>query len=325
MSHWIERKQGKPSRWRSGLVPVCGGLFACAALIAPIGMPRELSEHVRLELSGAVWSQPLLRYVLVSDDVNEDGAKHLPQLFTLSQDGKMDPAPITIDGIDELNDPESITAGPDGTLFVSTSHSLNKKGHCPVSRRRLLQIRVGPDRKAKILGEIDLTTARDAAGSPPWGADARLDIEAIAFRDGALLIGLKSPLGADGSATIVRLPEVAAVMKSGVIPLGAVKVWAHPRFCVVHGTAYVCEGVADLAFLPDGSLLVAANSPKGMPSDGGGSLWKLDNATSAPTLLKRFDALKPEGVALAPDHASAIIVFDTDGQKPLWVRWPLTP
>jgi hypothetical protein len=75
--------------------------------------------------------------------------------------------------------------------------------------------------------------------------------------------------------------------------------------------------------LPDGGLLVAANAPKGMATDGGGSLWKLSAPNSEPTLLKRFDGLKPEGIALAPNHTSAIVVFDTDGRKPLWIRWPL--
>jgi hypothetical protein len=300
-------------------------MVACAALIVPIRVPHELSDHVALELSGAVWSATLSRYIVVSDDVNEDGAKHVPQLFALTEGGQLDAAPIVIEGIAELNDPESITAAPDGTLFVSTSHSLNKHGHLPQSRRRLLHLSLGADRKAKILGQVDLTTARAPDGSPPWAVDGRLDIEGLAFREGALYIGLKSPLTAAGEATVLCLPEAVSVLKSGVIPVGALSVWARARFCVPRAGASVCEGVADLAFLSDGSLLVAGNSPKGMPSDGGGSLWKFAGPGSAPALLKRFDGLKPEGVALAPDHNSAIVVFDTDGRQPLWIRWSLSP
>ncbi len=299
-------------------------MVACAALIVPIRVPRELSERVSLELSGAVWSPTLSRYILISDDVNEEGEKHAPFLFALSEGGQLDPAPITIDGIGDLNDPESITAAPDGTLFVATSHSRNKKGHLPQGRRRLLHLSLGVDRKAKVIGQVDLTTARTVDGSPPWGGD-RLDVEGLAFRDGALYIGLKSPLRADGGATILRLPDVVSVLSSGVIPPGAVSVWTRARLCVPRGGADVCEGVADLAFLDDGSLLVAANAPKGMPSDGGGCLWKLAGPGRTPVLLKRFEGLKPEGVALAPDHTSAIVVFDTDGQEPLWIRWPLSP
>jgi hypothetical protein len=307
------------------LLPACAGMVACAALIAPIKVPREISERTGLEFSGAAWSPALSRYILVSDDINEEGAKHTPLLFALSEAGQLDSTPIKIDGISELNDPESITTGPEGSLFVCTSHSLNKKGHLPEGRRRLIQIALGTDRKAKLLGQVDLSAARTLDGKPAWSEAGSLDIEGIAFREGALFIGLKSPLAADGSASIMRLADVVSVVKSGSIPPGAVSLWSRGRFCVPRDGKTVCEGIADLAFLPDGSLLVAGNAPKGMPTDGGGSLWKLASANSAPKLLKRFEGLKPEGIALAPDHLSAIVVFDTDGRQPLWIRWPLSP
>jgi len=298
-------------------------MVACAALIAPIKVPREISERTGLELSGAAWSTTLSRYILVSDDINDDGAKHTPLLFALSEGGQLDPTPIKIEGISELNDPESITVGPDGTLFVCTSHSLNKKGHLPEGRRRLLQIALGADRRAKVIGQVDLSAARTAEGASVWAETGPLDIEGIAFREGALFIGLKSPLGADGTASIFRLSDVVTAMKVGRVPPGAVSLWSRGRFCVPRDGKTVCEGIADLAFLPDGSLLVAGNAPKGMPTDGGGSLWKLEAPNSAPKLLKRFEGLKPEGIALAPDHKTAIVVFDTDGREPLWIRWPL--
>ena len=298
-------------------------MVACAALIAPIKVPREISERTGVEFSGAAWSATLSRYILVSDDINDEGAKHTPFLFALTEAGQLDSAPIKIEGINELNDPESITPGPDGTLFVCTSHSLNKKGHLPESRRRLLQIALGADRRAQVIGQVDLSVARTQDGKPAWAETGPLDIEGIAFREGALYIGLKSPLSGDGGASIMRLSDVLSVVKSGVVPKGALTLWSRARFCVPHEGKSVCEGIADLAFLPDGSLLVAGNAPKGMPSDGGGSLWKLDAVNGAPKLLKRFPGLKPEGIALAPDHTSAIVVFDTDGRQPLWIRWPL--
>jgi len=297
-------------------------MVACAALIVPLKVPRELSERTGLELSGVAWSPVLSRYVLVSDDVKDEGSKHEPLLFALSESGQLDATPIRIEGLGALNDPEAITGGPDGTLFVCTSHSLNKKGHLPESRRRLLHLAMGADRKARVLGHLDLSVARGADGKPPWG-EGLLDIEGIAFRDGALYVGLKSPLASDGSAAILRLPDVVAVVGSGVIQDGALSLWARVRLCVPHNAQQVCEGIADLAFLPGGELLIAANAPKRMPSDGGGSLWKLSTPNAAPTLLKRFEGLKPEGVAVAPDRTTAIVVFDTDGRQPLWIRWPL--
>lgn len=319
----VEKKGWFSSRRKSGLLPACVGMVACAALIVPIKVPREISARTGLELSGAAWSAALSRYILVSDDISDEGAKHTPLLFALNEAGQLDSAPIQIEGISELNDPESITVGPEGTLFVCTSHSLNKKGHLPESRRRLLQIALGADRKAKVIGQLDLSTARSADGNVSWPERGLVDIEGIAFREGALFIGLKAPLSADGSASIFRLSDIVSLMRSGVVPAGALSLWSRARFCVPHDGKTVCEGIADLAFLPDGSMLVAGNAPKGQPTDGGGSLWKLDAPNGAPKLLKRFDGLKPEGIALAPDHTTAIVVFDTDGRQPLWIRWPL--
>ncbi|HET7538486.1 MAG TPA: hypothetical protein VFK05_01395 [Polyangiaceae bacterium] len=325
MPRSIELRRWFASRRKSSVLPACAGMLACAALIAPIKVPRQISERTGLELSGAAWSPALSRYILVSDDISDEGGKHEPLLFALSEAGQLDSTPIEIQGIAELNDPESITAGPDGTFFVCTSHSLNKKGHLPESRRRLIQLTLGADRKAKVIGQVDLSAARTSDGKPAWGDGGALDIEGIAFRDGALFIGLKSPLGSDGSASILRLPEIASVVKSGSIPAGALSLWSRARYCVPHEGKTVCEGIADLAFLPNGSLLVAGNAPKGMPTDGGGSLWMLESESGTPKLLKRFDGLKPEGIALAPDHSNAIVVFDTDGRQPLWIRWPLRP
>lgn len=308
-------------RWWSA----CAATAACAALIVPIEVPRALSEHTQLELSGVAWAPVISRYVLVSDDVNDEGDKHRPLLYTLADSGKLDAAPIEIEGAGELNDPESITAGPDGTFFVCTSHSFTKKGRQPRSRRRLLQISLGADRKARVLSELDLTTARGADGKLLWEDERRLDVEGIAYRDGALFIGLKSPLAGDGSASILRLADVTAAMKSGTIAAGALAPYARPRLCVTRGDREVCEGIADLAALPDGALLIAANSPKNMPPDGGGALWKLNAPQATAQLLKRFDGLKPEGVALAPTGKAAIVVFDTDGKKPLWMRLSLSP
>lgn len=261
-----------------------------------------------LELSGAAWSASLQRYVLVSDDVVEEGAKHIPELFTMTADGALDATPIRIEGETALNDLESITPGPNDTFFVATSHSANKKGHVPESRRQLLHIAIA-GQTARVLGHVDLTTVLSAN---------TLDVEGLAFREGALYIGLKAPLTADGRATIYVLPDAAHAVDANALPPLAIH--AQPRLCVP-----ACEGISDLAILPDGTMLIAANSPKGMPSDGGGALWKLANANAEPQLVRRFTELKPEGVAVGPDPGSALVVFDRDGLQPLTMTWRLSP
>jgi len=283
---------------------------SASAPLAAGPAPREITTPSTLELSGITWAPQLDRWLVVSDDVDEGADRHLPEVFALSKDGALDAQPIPIEGVSALNDLESICAGPNGTFFATTSHSPNKKGHIPPTRRALLHLAL-EGRKLVILGRADLTTARSGF----------IDAEALAFRDGTLYVGLKAPLDDKGQATILAIADAAAAVKAGSFPPGSVSVWATPRLCP--GAA--CEGVSDMAFLPGGQLLLVANSPKGAPSDGGGSLYRLASPTSSPELLRRFPGFKPEGVALAPDGASIVLVFDRDKKQPMWLSLPVPP
>jgi len=304
---------------------------ADSAFPTAIEVPPKLARRTRLELSGIAWLPELGRYVVVSDDISARHKRHAPLLFTLSDGGRLDEKPTRIDGIHQLNDPESITLGPDGSVFVCTSHSLNRRGQLRAGRSVLLQLAIGADRHARILGQADLQLApatdaapatKAAAAQSPWLAPD-LDIEAIAYREGALYIGLKAPLGPDGRARILRLSDPVRALAAGHISPGSLALWSESRFCVPRDGASVCEGIADLTFLSDGQLLVLGNSPKHLPSDGGGSLWQLSAPNAEPRLLQRFPGLKPEGVSLTPDRQQAVIVFDRDGAPPLWARWRL--
>ncbi len=339
----VERTTGIASHWlaygmlHAVLLSSCEGCGAttktpgagregAANGAVPIRIPLALKKQsASLELSGIAWSAALDRYVMVSDDTASEGGKrtsHAPQVFTMSAAGVLDDAPLRIDGLDELNDPESITGAPDGTFFVATSHSVNKHGHLPASRRRLLHLTVD-GRRLRIAGQVDLTeigsgqSLLETARLDPSGA---LDVEALSYRDGALYIGLKAPLASDGSATILRLTDPATALAGGRIGPGVISFWSRARMCRPRDGREVCDGIADMTFLPDGSLLLVGNSPKGLPDDGGGSLWRMDGASKAATLVQSFPGLKPEGITLAPDGASAVIVFDTDGAQPMWTR-----
>jgi len=184
---------------------------AGAAVDAPeyMQVPASLlRENLGIEASGVVWSEKLARYLVISDDTGTEVNKHMPWLFAMSRDGVLDPTHVAIQGIDELNDAEAICAGPDGTFFLTTSHSENKKGKSKSARRQLLHLRLS-GRGLSVVGRLDLTTATDAngrglleiAGVDPAGA---LDIEGLAWAQGALFVGLKSPLARDGSAVILR-------------------------------------------------------------------------------------------------------------------------
>ncbi len=313
-------------------------MFACEVLtlVALLGAPAPVeaavpaalsARNATIEPSGIVWAQPLERYLVVSDDTGTAGDGHRPWVFAMSRKGAFDDTTVPILGVDALNDAEAICQGPDGTFFLTTSHSPNKKGHTKPERRMLLHLELR-GRALRVMGRADLTTARSPAGGSLLeiaGLDpkARLDIEALTFADGALLVGLKSPLSARGGAVIVRLADPVGVLAKGAIPAGAVTRVVELPLDVERDGRTVHQGISDLLALPGGSLVVLANSPKGGSHDGGGAMYWLKAGAKAPVMLQRFRGLKPEGVTLSEDGKGLVLVFDNDTRPPLWMSWPL--
>jgi len=305
---------------------------ACAAKgpnpPALIVVPTALAQaNTSIEPSGVAWAAALDRYLIVSDDTGTEMSKHLPEVLAMNRQGAFDAAPVPIVGITELNDPESICSGPDGTFFLSTSHSLNKKGKAKPARRMLVQMRL-EGRTLRVLGYVDLTTARDAtgrglleiAGLDPNGL---LDIEGITYQQGALLVGLKAPLTSAGAAVILRLDAPAQVLKSGQIGPTSLTRLRSVSLGKSGANGTIARGISDLFTMPDGSMLLLANSPKGMPSDGGGAMFWLKPDASTAVHLRDFPGLKPEGVTLADDGKRLIVVFDRDLLPPMWTQCPL--
>lgn len=294
---------------------------------ALMGVPGVLmQQNATIEPSGVVWVAPLGRYLIVGDDTGTEVQKHRPWVFAMNAKGALDATAVPIVGIAEINDPESICAGPGGTYFLTTSHSENKKGKCKPPRRMLLHLKL-EGRTLQVLGQVDLTTAQDAkgngllaiAGVDPAG---KLDIEAVDYYQNALLIGLKAPLTAEGHAVILRLDHPVETLKAGRIEPGALTRFREVDLRVKRSQGMVGRGIADITGLADGSFVLCANSPKNMPYDGGGGVYWLKPGTAAPVLLRDFPGLKPEGVAPADDGKGLVLVFDNGAKPPQWTRLP---
>lgn len=280
------------------------------------------------EFSGIVWSKKRSRYLVVTDDsgLRAEDTAHRPMLLGMTEKGVLDPKPIAIRGVERINDPESICAGPDGTYFLVTSHSPNRSNKTSHPRRQLLQLRDSGD-ALEVLGRLDLTAVKghrsllSLVGLPENG---RIDIEAVGFHDASLFIGFKSPLTESGAAVVARVASPLEALRRGSLNPEDVTRFAAVPLCVEVGTEKVCEGISDMLFLSDGSLVLSANAPKGGPKDHGGSLWRLPTPLGKPpVLLERFSGLKPEGVTFAPSGRSLAVVFDCDQDVPKWTEIPL--
>lgn len=300
-------------------------LVLLAAVPVDVTVPAELkAKTCPPELSGVTWVPALSRYLAVSDDTGlfDTPSWHAPWVFTFDDKGVLDPSPVVLEGIDMLDDGESITPGPAGTFFLATSHTINKKGKSKPARRQLLWLAL-EGKRLKVKGGMDLTTI--GLDRLVTGEEDELDIEAIAFRDGALYVGFKAPLDASGHAAIARLENIVGAFDK-VKPAAIVGVvWARPKLEVPDAEGVlVPEGVTDLLFLPDGRLVLAANAPKSGKADGGGAVWLLAKPEATPVMLQRFLGLKPEGVTLSPDGKRLVVVFDRGQENPSqWVQLPV--
>jgi hypothetical protein len=142
----------------------------------------------------------------------------------------------------------------------------------------------------------------------------------MAFHQGALYLGLKAPLDAQGEAMIWRVATPAALFASTIdagplarAPLAAAgfSLWAHARVDVEVEGRPTPGGISELLFLADGTLVLT--STPSTAEGAGGALWRVDRPAGgalSPRLVRRFPGRKPEGIAPSLAPGKLMIVFD---------------
>lgn len=322
-----------------GSVPATPGVATAGPL--PMSVPAALLARSRFEPSGILTRAVEGRYILVSDDTGRgDGDEARPWLFAMSGGGAVDPEPLPVSGVAELNDLESIAASDTGEVYVLASQSYSAKGRRKSSRTVFLRLK--PEgRGFRADGEVHLAELLEAAGPAvmtalglPTGTRA-LEIEGMTFRDGALYLGLKAPLDPQGNAIIWKLASPRALFhadrgaafagsfKASSLEDAGLSLWARVRLDIeLHG-ASVPGGISELLFLPDGSLAVA--STPSTAEGAAGALFRVDRPEAgalSPRLMRRFPDLKPEGIAPSLTPGKLIVVFDRGAEMPSFLELP---
>jgi multidrug resistance efflux pump len=311
----------------SPALPKSAAANQAAATPQAMKMPPALAQRTRFEPSGILAQPGEGRYLVISDDTGRDGDEGAPWIFAMSKDGDLQSEPLTIHGIDELSDVEAIAAGDAGEIYLLSSQSYSKKGKRKAARTALLRLRkqgsgYRVDGEAHLAELLDADSARATALGLPDGT-RNLDIEGLATRDGALYLGLKAPLDAQGKALIWKIESPAALFEGKPLASVGASAWARVRVDVEVDGKNTPGGISDLLFLPDGKLAITS-TPATADGDGG-ALWRVDAPESGslnPSLVKRFPGLKPEGISqsFAPDKL--MVVFDTGGGAPLFEEIP---
>jgi multidrug resistance efflux pump len=105
-------------------------LPGCAPSIIDIKPDSSIKDVVPIEASGVIYLSDLKEYLVVSDETERKG----PVLYLMNSDGHIGKE-VRIEGLDKINDMESVTADDRGTIYILSSQSQNKKGELSPWRR----------------------------------------------------------------------------------------------------------------------------------------------------------------------------------------------
>lgn len=279
---------------------------------AHVNVPAAVSDKSAFEASGALYLADLKKYLVISDDTDD---KNSPWLFLMNGEGEVDEQILTIPGLREMNDMESISADGD-YIYVMASLTAKKDGDGKRDRNLFVRAKrkgsVLSDTQEVNLGKLmrDLIKKSEHPLLRAMVAEGleKFEVEGHAIRDGALYIGLKAPQAADNASLILRLPSVNDLFTSRAED-SELEVWKTAKFDQNDGSTY---RITDLTFV--GNTAYFTTSCK---NESCGGLWSLSENELKPRMLRKFKADSPEGLAYNAEKNLFMITFDqgTRGSK----------
>jgi multidrug resistance efflux pump len=264
----------------------------------------------KIEASGVVYLRDLQQYLVISDET----VKKKPALFIHDLEGNFI-RDAMIEGLESINDMESITEGDDGKLYIAASQSVNKSGIRADNRKLFIRVRRQGD-SFKVDGKIDLVDALlGAAGrnKDEWARfirqaviDSTIDIEGMFFDNGSICLGFKQPL-LDNNAVVLKIRNVNDIFETQRIQSESISLW---RKILLPDSAHgVFSGVSDM-LLKNNLLYILTCSEKDTKPLNCGAAWAYDTNTGTSKLLKTFPGLRPEGITYNNDSDEYFIAFD---------------
>ncbi len=281
----------------------------------PLSVPAALRSRTRFEPSAALWLPSLDRYLLISDDTGLRGSadEDAPWLFLMDTAGRVDAEPwplldLPAAGFSTVSDLEAVTRAPDGALWLLSSQSRSARGKRKPERQLLIRC-VLNDGRLHVTHATPLLPALTPLLDDD-GAKA-LDIEAMTWADGGLLLGLKAPLDAQGRAQLWHLADPLQIFTAAADAPTPVRPFVPVRLPT--GTDGAPGGFSDLA-LHDRTLWATSTLADGPDVGCAWALpWPLRDGAPV-RRLAQWPGLKPEAVCLGPD--GPVVFFDA--QPPQW-------
>ena len=286
-------------------------------------VPANLMKTTRFEPSGVAWLPDSSQYLIVSDDtgLQDKPNDHAPYVFLMNEFGNVKSNPVPLNGIDTVNDLESITPAGDDTFLLVSSQNISKKNRRPGSRELILKVKRNGN-KISVLEQVHLLslllnsyTLQELKnlGLDQYEADGQpvLNIEGAAVRDRTLYLGLKEPVSPKG-AIIWKLDSFDKIFRTDKLAPGQLTIYGYVQLAQNRRT-----GFSDLMFDSNG-VLWALSTTVGNEGIQVGGLHRIDRFTDGHLEAFRiynFPGMKPEGIC--PNGSGGyLIVFDLDNDNP---------
>lgn len=269
-----------------------------------------------IEPSGVLFVEQLNKVLMISDD-NID---HQGLIYLVNRNGEFDSHIIQVEGIDSINDMESISADENGNIYLLASQSKNKHGRVKKSRQKFVKVARNGMNFAKE-GEILLLTELQKIAKKfkhdYWVRLLRkkkgkieLDIEGLVVSDNTAYLGLRNPVKSSKEVIMLKIKELDRLFASGELSRDQVSVWKTIKLPVKRRSDRN-EGISDLMLLNNQLIIVTANN--GHKQRGRVLVTSLDEGGLVKEIAY-FKDKKPEGVTYLSGEKQLLIVFDDNNR-----------
>ncbi len=268
-----------------------------------------------IEASAILYLQDIDRYMVLSDDTPGNA----PLVMLMDAHGRIT-RETAIDGLDRIDDMESVAQTDQGMLYIASSLGTGNHGKIQAARKRLVSVQ-RQGNHFSLAGTMDLysqlkTCAQETPGAP-WAnfilgaiSEKTLDLEGMMYQKGALFLGFKAPL-LDQQSVILKIDAIESAMETGTLNPHQISIWQ--TLCLRDGEDQLQEAISDLLYF-NGSLYLTGTPLIKSKGSRSGSLWKLDESTGTPVCLTHFIDFQPEGISPGKEKDTLVICFD-QGKK----------
>lgn len=271
----------------------------------PVDIPFSISETYKPELSGMVYIPELSQFVLISDDYPH----HKPVLFLMSPDGKLQDHTLPIEGLDKMEDIESVSY-QDGYLYLLSSMSLTKKGKDKNYRHLFARVqRQGMDFRLdaqidfrKVLMDAFATSSDADLKSVPEDIDD-FEVEGHALRGEDMYLALKNPMGPHNEIYILKIAGFKSIFTNGT--LDSKNITMARKLPLNLPDQDIQVKVTDMIFIDDQIYLASSFHGKQ-----GSGIWRMDPATGAVSLVHEFKRKHLEALGVLPAHCEILGIFE---------------